>query len=53
MRRHRNSKSALVDGIGGTFACVRLTGEHVTLAVEGRDSDEPSVAGMSLSLEPA
>jgi len=49
--RHRSSRHAFVNGIDGSFACVRLTRDHVTLAVEGRDSDGPSVAGMSLSLD--
>ena len=45
-RRH-----AYVDGNDGSYAKVRLTRDHVTLAVEGRDQNGPSVAGMSLSLE--
>ena len=51
MRRHRSSTNAIIDGTSGSFASVRLTRDHVTLVVEGRDSDGPSVAGMSLSLD--
>lgn len=50
MKRRRKGK-AHVDGHDGTFAYVRMSGDHVTLAVEGNDSDGPSVAGMSLSLD--
>ena len=33
----------------GEFVATRQTGDHVTIWIEGRDSDEPSVAGTSLS----
>jgi hypothetical protein len=51
--RHRrsSSKNTFVNGLDGSFASVRLTRDHVTICVEGRDQDGPSVAGMSLSLD--
>jgi hypothetical protein len=47
----RNYRNGFIDGADGTFVKARMTGEHVTLTIEGRDSDGPSVAGMSLSID--
>ena len=47
----RSARNAFINGTDGSFASVRLHGDHVTLAIEGRDQDGPSVAGMSLSLD--
>lgn len=50
-RRRKNSyRNAFITGINGAFATVRLSRGHATVVVEGRDSDEPSVAGIGLTL---
>lgn len=40
-----------VDSKGGEFIKTRLTGDHVTLVVEGRDQDGLSVSGIGIDLD--
>ena len=45
--RHRANK---ITTRGGEFVGSRLTGDHVTLWIEGRDQDGASVAGTSMDI---
>ena len=48
--RRRWKANMVVDGDGGEFIKARLSGDHVTLVVEGRDQDGPSVSGIGIDL---